>query len=323
MPDADKPSKIPNLSAMMQVTKQLETARATDPLLKDAETGELLRLVPDKRAVVEGWFQNRPAVFRLCLDPTSDMIAREWAEMQRLWPLMQTNRYRIAEPLHLSAENRLMVVAYAKGTPLMKHIKASEPAERRALWPPIAAWLRHATESTETWRTEGHSGWLTRAERAASSQPFAELRSVEAAILSEIKRIGSLFQGSDWRVAICHGDYHPNNLVFDGARLTAIDTGGSSKLPVYKDMARFLVHLARRNVHLSGEDQFGVDRQGLLAFAKAFDLTDTEERMILPFMIGIETLIRVEDKSLPPARIGHARKMSDSLLEDLRAVTRL
>ncbi|WP_299842746.1 phosphotransferase [uncultured Roseovarius sp.] len=323
MSDTDKIPRFPDLSAMMQVTQQLETARAMDPMLKEAQVGELLRLVAGKRAVVEGRFQGRPAVFRLCLDPSSDMIAREWDEMQRLWPLMQSSRYRVAEPLHLSSENHLMVVEHASGTPLMEHLNTCAPSDRLAIWPPIAAWLRHAIESTETWRTEGHSGWLTRAERAATSQPFPELRSVEAAILLEIKRIGALFEGSDWRTAICHGDYHPNNLLIDGAQLTAVDTGGSSKLPIYKDMARFLVHLARRDMYLSDEIRFGVDQQGIIAFAHAFDLTDTEESMILPFMIGIETLIRVEAKSLSPARVKKALAMSEAMLDDLRQVSRL
>ena len=246
MSDTFKQPGLPDLSAMMRVTELFEETRAVDPVMKDAATGELLRLVPHKRAVIEGQFQGQPAVFRMCLDPDSDTIALEWAEMRRLWPLVQTPNFGIAKPLHLSADHRIAVVEYVTGIPLLDHFRGMAPAGRAAFWPPVARWLRLATESTETWRVERHSGWLTRAERAAASQPFAELRSLEAAILSEMQRIGGLFQGTDWRVAICHGDYHPNNLISNGARLTAVDTGGSAQLPVYKDMARFLVHLARR-----------------------------------------------------------------------------
>lgn len=323
MSDPVKRPRLPDLSEMMLVTQQFEATRAADPVMAEAETGELLRLVPGKHAVIEGQFQGQPAVFRMGLDPHSDVIAHEWAEMQRLWPLMQSPEFRIARPLHLSADGRIAVVEHIPGTPLLDHLGTIAPAKRAAFWPPVARWLRLATESTETWRIERHSGWATRAERAALSQPFAELRPVEAAILTEIRRIGALFQGSEWRVAICHGDYHPNNLIADGARLTSVDTGGSAQLPIYKDMARFLVHLARRGVSLSGTQHLGVDQQGIAAFARIFDLTHTEERLILPFMIGCETLLRVESKTLSPRRIQQTRAMSDAMLEDLRQVSRL
>lgn len=323
MSETAKHRGLPDLSEMLAVTKQFEIARVTDATLKDADLGELIRLVPEKHAIVGGVFQGRRAVFRMCLDPSSDMIAREWAELQRLWPQMQSGRFRIAEPLHVSTDNRIIVVEYVSGTPLLNHLKKNASDDHAGFWRPVSRWLRHATESTETWRPERYSGWLTRAGRAASSQPFAELKVVEAAILKELGRIGELFQGTDWRTAICHGDYHPNNLIVDGQRLTAVDTGGSSQLPIYKDMARFLVHLARRGITPSGEHYLGVDRHGIAAFAATFDLSHSEEHLILPFMIGCEVLLRVETKALSANRIKQALAMSEALLGDLRLVSRL
>lgn len=303
----------------MRIAGRFEAARAADPAMKEAETGELMRLVPGKRAIVEGRFGDARAIFRVHLGPCDDTARREWAELSRLWPLMRSGPHRVARPLHFSEANGIIVVERVTGTPLMDHL-SKMPDGGAGIWPGVARWLRHATESTETWRPARHEGWLNRARRAAAAQPFAELRKLETGILEEITRIGAQLSGRDWRVAICHGDYHPNNLILDGDSLTAIDTGGSAHLPIYKDMARFLVHLARRGILPSGRTRFGVDAAGFDSFAAAFDLARCEKTLMLPFMIGCETLLRVETRGLSRDRVRHARAMSRSLLEELRTV---
>ena len=106
----------------------------------------------------------------------------------------------------------------------------------------------------------------------------------------------------------------------DGSRLTGIDTGGSAKLPIYKDMARFLSHMGRRALVPSGSQRFGVDAVGFDAFADAFSLDDRERGIWLPFMIGIEALIRVESKSLSRSRIRRSKQFCETLLDDLRQI---
>ena len=121
-----------------------------------------------------------------------------------------------------------------------------------------------------------------------------------------------------WSGAICHGDFHPNNLISKDECLTGIDTGGSSILPVYKDMARVLVHMGRRAVIPSGQMWLGVDRVGFDAFAEAFAFDDLETHVCLPFMIGVEALLRVENKSLSRGRIRRATAFYTALLADLQ-----
>ena len=85
-------------------------------------------------------------------------------------------------------------------------------------------------------------------------------------------------------------------------------------------MARFLAHMGRRGLIPSGQRRFGVDRVGLDAFAQAFALEEAEYGLALPFMIGVEALIRVESKALSRARIRHSAAFYDALLEELRSV---
>ena len=125
------------------------------------------------------------------------------------------------------------------------------------------------------------------------------------------------FARSPWRNAICHGDFHPNNLLVKGERLTGIDTGGSASIPIYKDMARFLMHMGRRGLIPSGEARFGVDAQGIDAFAEVFEMSDQERDLVLPFMLGCEALLRFENPGIKRGRIRRAAEMTDQLIADL------
>jgi len=308
----------PDMAAVLEVATRLETARASVPGFDGAEAGPLIRLVPGKRAVFEGRLDGRPVVFRVTLDPRDDSIAREWAEMQRLWPHMCDGRFRIAEPLLCAPEQGILVIAAVSGTPLMQHLWQSPPETRTRHFLPAATWLRRATDMSEGWQPARVRGWIGRAERAATRQPFASLRRIESDLLEELARIGALIEGQDWRCAICHGDMHPNNLILDGDTLTGIDLGGSARTPVYKDMARFLVHMGRRGMLPSGRAWLGVDADGIEAFTTVFGLTGRERRLCLPFMIGVEVLIRVESEGLSRSRIRRAEAMYAATLDDMR-----
>lgn len=308
----------PDPAAMRALADRLEAAARDDPVLTGAGQGALVRLVPGKRALIAGRCKGRAAIFRVFLRPGDEAPGREWAELTRAWAEMASGRYRVAEPLHYAAGHAILAVEQVPGTPLLKHLWQSAPAARLPYLRPAADWLRRYSDSTACWRRATPSGWLARARRATTRQPFAELRPLEAALLDELTPLARRIEGGDWRVAICHGDFHPDNLIVNAPRLTGIDTGGSARMPVCKDIARFLVHMARRGMVLSGESWLGVDRAGFAAFAESFALTEAERLHVLPFMIGIEALIRVESRSLTRARIAHAARMYEAMLDDLR-----
>jgi hypothetical protein len=69
----------------------------------------------------------------------------------------------------------------------------------------------------------------------------------------------------------------------------------------------------------SGRRYLGVDAEGIEVFADVFALTEVERHLWLPFFIGIEALIRVENRALKPSRIKRAKEMYGFLLGDLSA----
>ncbi|MDA3856702.1 MAG: phosphotransferase [Roseovarius sp.] len=319
MSDLSAPAPLPDPETLLALHGRIEAARAACPELETADLSEVLRIVPGKRAILKGTLAGRAAVFRIFEPDQGDISTREWREMTRIWPFMNRGSYRVAEPLLHLPEHGILVIEHVPGQPLLEHFWQCDTKDRARHLRPAAEWLRRYTEGSESWRTGNATGWIARVERAAASQPFANLRALEAGILDELRRIAAALDGAEWRVAICHGDFHPNNLILNEDRLTGIDIGGSARMPVCKDIARFLVHMGRRGMIPSGLRQLGVDQAGIAAFAEAFALTSVERGLWLPFFIGCEALIRVENKGLKKGRIKRAEAMYRALRDDLIA----
>ena len=309
--------KPPDPDTILDVSTRLEAAIAATPALSQASPQEVIRIVPGKRAVLRGRLGDRTVIFRLFLTQGDATPALEWAEMTRAWPQMNAGHLRIAEPLHFVPAHGLVVIEDVPGTPLLQLLYQTDPAQRAQWLIPAADWLRRYTRASERTAAAQHRRWLDRARAAADSQPHASLRRAEAKVLAQLTRLAPAMDGHSWRVAVSHGDFHPNNLIAQAPRLTGIDTGGSASLPVYKDMARFLMHMGRRGMLPSGEARFGVDRQGITAFRDAFEMSEAEETLHLPYMLGCEALLRVESRAIKPGRVRRAAKMYEGLITDL------
>lgn len=322
MPRKPSPHVSLDFDALMAVSECLDAERAADPVLAEARIGELLRLVPGRRAVIEGQWRGRAVVFRVALGGPHGVMLQEWREMCRAWPDLCDGRYRIAQPLHCSGTGRLLVLERVAGRPLMKQLRRQGAQARGPLVRQAGEWLRRYTDGTESWRAAQPQGWVARAERAAARQPFARLRRIETGIATELHRLASLIRGSEWRTAICHGDFHPANLILGQDRLTGIDTGGSGRMAVTRDLARFLMHLSRRGLTLSGDRWLGVDRAAVDIMTEVFALTENERRLHLPFMLGCDALLRVETRGLEPRRVARAADAYGALLADLQGLQR-
>ncbi|MEQ8257138.1 MAG: phosphotransferase [Roseovarius confluentis] len=309
----------PDLSSL--VARRLDSATAEDAAFSTVQVTDLIREVAGKRVVLRGRIGGQRAVFRLYLDRVED-CTRDWNELCRIWPKMREGELRVCAPLGFAPEAGLLAVSEVEGTPLLQWIYRAPEAERARYLEPAARWLRAYTECTETEAAAQPAGWAKRAERAAKTQAFTRLKQVEKPILQEIQRLVPLMDKSQWRFAVSHGDFHPNNLIVNENMVTGIDCGGSRPAPIYKDMARFLMHMGRRAMIPSGEACLGVDRQGFIAFCDAFRLSAEERELTLPFFIAVEALLRAETRNLSQSRVRRARQMSEALLADLERIGR-
>ena len=304
-------------------TEALLSALARCPALARAEVEEILRLVPGRRAIFRARLDGRGIILRHLVhaDERADAAA-QWQEIGRVHDALGAGEMRVNAPLHFDADLGLMALEEAPGTPLLTHLWANPPEARGALMARAADWLHAYTGSSTDWRGIDRKRWVRMAARASARQPHPELAAIEARILQKMRQLGRKLHRQPWRIAITHGDFHPNNLLVDGTRLTGIDLGGTARLPIYKDIARFLVHCARRDMLPSGQRRFGVDAGAYEAFVQAFGMDAQERDGFLPFMIAFETLFRVEHADFPAARIRHTQAMSEALFADLREVAR-
>lgn len=311
-----------NPQAAGRAAERLQQLIKADHALAGSQVDQMLRLVPEQRAIWSGLYHGEPAIFRLALSANEIAgFAAEWAELRRAYAYMADGAERSVAPLALCCDGQVMVLQQATGTPLLDHLWSVEAQARVAWFVKAAAWNRTLCAATEAQTPVNRGPWRNWAEAALARQTHAALIGVETRVLQKMKKLSRLLRGHEtWRTAIGHGDFHPNNLIAAPDHLTGIDLGGSNRTPVYKDMARFLTHMARRGMFASDRHRFGVDALAYDSFVQAFDLTEAEAALFLPYLICFETLIRVEHPAMPAARVAHAVLLAERLLEDLKQI---
>lgn len=306
-----------------RATAQLKDILSRDPALDGAVPAEMVRLVPQQRAIWAGQFRGDPAIIKLAMTPddVAGFVA-EWQELARAHRYMAEGAYRVAAPLALGGAGQVMVQGQAAGVPLMDHLWSQEAADRSAWFSRAAQWAQHFAAPTMASNPINRGPWRNWAEAALARQTHPALIEVETRVLQKMKKLSrQLRDHTTWRTAVGHGDLHPNNLIAGDDCLTGIDLGGSNRAPIYKDMARLLTHMARRGMKGSERHRFGMDALAYDAFVQAFALDKAEATLFLPYLICYEVLIRVEHPAMPAARINHAVVMAERLLDDLKQVT--
>lgn len=86
--------------------------------------------------------------------------------------------------------------------------------------------------------------------------------------------------------AASHGDFTPDNLYLDGARLVGIDMQRSPHMAVARDVARFLVWLHSRRLDLPAVTRHGVSAADYAALVSVPGLLSADQEPILRFMMG-------------------------------------
>lgn len=279
--------------------------------LAGAEPTDVLRAAGN-RVVLRGMLAGREVIFRLFMGKAgAAKAARLWGELQRIWPHMSQGPNRVNPPITAVPSEGLLVTGHCPGegaAGLLANGAGPELSERAAGW--LAAYAEPSLRRSRP----VPAVWLERAARAAARQPQEALRPLEKRILQVLAGHAARGIQGRWQTAVTHGDYHAGNLIVDGDVLWGIDIGGPARLPLYRDAARFLCHMARAG-H-AGARHFGVDRDAFGAFARGLDLDEDERRSALPFFIGLDCLLRVEPKRLPKARLDHAIALEQGFLDD-------
>ena len=312
MTDRRKDTRI----AAAEVALRLEDMIAATPALAGAQVSELLRLVPGQRALFSGRFKGRLAVFRLfLLDDAAKVARKEWQELTRAHAVLGKGPNRVPEPLAWVDDLPFYVMGFARGRLLMRHISRQPVAAQVPLIARAGDWFAAYTAPTVKPDRADPGPLLTRAREGLARQPHDILRQRETAILRELDRLAPRLAASHWHKAICHGDFHLNNLMIHRDTLTGFDLGGSGRPPMAKDIARALVHMARRDVLPTGDRIFGMDAGAFDALAAV--LPEEDQALALPFCLGVDALARVELPQATDHEMALSIAMEDGLLDGL------
>jgi hypothetical protein len=303
--------------AAAQVALNLEEAIASLPEFEGAEVLELLRFVPGSRGLFSGALRGRPVVFRVFIGPDAQGdAAKEWAELTRAWAYMQGPDFFVPEPLGYAEGQWFYAMQQVSGALLLRHIARQDPEEQLRLIGRAGEWYAAYIAPTQVSGKARPTRWLNLAEKAMLAQPHPSLARLEVGIYAEAKRLADRLSKGKWHSAICHGDFHLNNLFIRKDVLTGFDLGGAGTPPVAKDIARALVHMARRGVLPSGERRFGVDAGAFARMEAA--LPEADRALALPFFVAVDALARVEQLDLGEEQLALAEAMEEGLLGDLR-----
>lgn len=323
-PIIEAESALRDPQAALNATERLEAAGGAHEGLRTMVLQDILRIVPKKRALFAGTLRGQQAVFRLALSGDERrQSAEQWAELNRIYPHMREGVCRVPEPMFFDEAEGITAISRAEGRPLMMHLWSLPREERLPHIEASARWLaQYCAPSTER-RGVDWRNWARRCETAAAAQPFEQLRKIEGKVLQKTKKLGRMVKDMEWRVAVCHGDFHPLNLIIapDGTRLTGLDLGSSFLMPIYRDIARYLIYNARRHLWTGDTHRYGVDEASIDAFARAFSMSDDERDLFIPYMIAVETLTRVESKNEVTTRLNNSIELAERLFEDLRELT--
>jgi hypothetical protein len=226
--------------AAAQVALNLEEAIASLPEFEGAEVLELLRFVPGSRGLFSGALRGRPVVFRVFLGPDAQGdAAKEWAELTRAWAYMRGPDFFVPEPLGYAEGQWFYAMQQVSGALLLRHIARQDPEEQLRLIGRAGEWYAAYIAPTQVSGKARPTRWLNLAEKAMLAQPHPSLARLEVGIYAEAKRLADRLSKGKWHSAICHGDFHLNNLFIRQDVLTGFDLGGREH-PLWRKTLRGL-----------------------------------------------------------------------------------
>lgn len=254
-----------------------DAAQEHSALLGQIKRGALLA-AKTYTGVFAAQYQGEQVIVRYIARPNApDLVAKMQADLALVGPMMyagdcQINQLVAADPAH-----GVLLVSLVPGVP---YHEACDPAllEHAGRW--------HATY-VGTRRAQAHLSpifW----QKKLKMIPRNGLDGDDLALAQELRE-DLRFQTHALKGAlICrvagHGDFAPHNFrVHDGV-LYGFDTGTAAKVPLARELAHFLLHVALKSDDLSGP--WGVNHAQVVEFAQAAELPAAEVDTVLRYFYG-------------------------------------
>ena len=311
--------------------------------LAEIKNARVIKREIDKRVIIEGQFRGETVFCRFFLPEDAKVALREWDEIQRILPKMNTGELQVVRPLYVSEDGRILVLSKVEGEalrhcfvralpgpfniisekviPRIKHIlNPQQVFDNKLYFQQAARWLRCYTADTEGWEPVQPEEHIRTVTGLFEKLPHGRFRKYQLDILRETSRIGKLLVNETWRTALSHGDLHSGNLIVNGQHMTGLDFNSSNRTPIYRDVARLLLNRPCRRTTSPSNRYLGVNRVCLDAFVTEFKMDEKERTLFLPFMIGCQSMIRVKARSSKRSHVRDDNRTYESLLDGLSQI---
>lgn len=226
-------------------------ARATQPFWCAAAADvQVLRHEPERRATLRCTHADGRVLYaKTFFDGRGETVQRRFAWM---WERAQQHVHApwVARPLGCSDDGRTLWQESAQGTPLLQWLTAA---------PPSGDWLlplAHAIAAVHgappalagpTPRDRGH--WLAEVRRRRNkiSRVLPELTGLADATADAITHAAARLP--EHAAGVIHGDFHPDQVWFDGERVVLFDFDEFALGDPMEDLAEFIVKLPTEGGH--------------------------------------------------------------------------
>lgn len=259
-----------------------------------ARVRDCLRYVPGKRAIYRITTGKSDLIVKQYFGPNApDQAKRSWAELLRIHPAMMDGPFRVPEPVEVFPSQGIVATEMAEGSPLSRVYRRASHSGRQRLVHMAAEWYQRYLGQTVAQATFPGVAWLRAPRQRIEARPTDAASPFAQDVLAELTELTQTHAGARCLDCIPHGDFHGANLLFDGRVLSGIDIGGSHRLPVVKDIARFAVATWRLGV--PDDDTPPLEAIAAIAapFVKTLELDPFHQDVVLRFFIGFELINRL------------------------------
>ncbi len=207
----------------------------------------------------------------------ADVVAKTQHDLEQVGPRMCSGDCQVNQVIAADVTQGVLVVSHVPGAP---YSEATDPDL-----------LRHAGRWHAAYvgarRDIGHFSPL-HWQKKLPGMPRNGLQGDDLALAKALREALRHQAASVQGVQVCrvagHGDFAPHNFRVDDGVLYGFDTGTAAKVPLARELAHFLHHVALKSDAISGA--WGIDAAQVAAFAQAAELPDDEIDTVLRYFYG-------------------------------------
>ncbi|QFU07152.1 hypothetical protein FIU81_00475 [Palleronia sp. THAF1] len=210
------------------------------------------------------------------------------------------------------AVNDILVMDEAPGQPMQLALDDLGPGDtRNARMARVGDWALSYTGGNYDTGVFGKTYWFRkRSEEIAKARVAEEMRGALQNVMAWLERHAERIAGAPVTKGTVHGDLTPMNLHLDDKDiLWGFDVGTGPRMPIARDLARFMVTWAR-----SSNLPDGLGLEEAMALARPV-LRDDELTTLLPFFLGEQIAGRLAEQMPDGVRARRIQQMAVTLME--------